>query len=104
MNARNQREGFMANDLQNNAVKEKIDAFMLSRGFPGTTDPSAYSRSFELIFGNDHERQRRLQAILSEKNSSLTLPPDKNALVGGWHFLIYRAKNAGLRILNLFRR
>lgn len=31
-------------------------------------------------------------------------PPDKNALVGRWHFLIYRAKNAGLRIRNLFRR
>jgi hypothetical protein len=31
-------------------------------------------------------------------------PPDKNPLVGRWHFLVYRAKNAGLRIRNLVRR
>jgi hypothetical protein len=30
--------------------------------------------------------------------------PDKNALVGRWHFLTYRAKNARLRIRNLFGR
>jgi hypothetical protein len=63
-----------ANDLQNGAIREKIDSFMLSRGFPAIDDPAGYSRSFELIFGEDHERQRNyLQAILSEKNSSLTL-------------------------------
>ncbi len=63
-----------ANDLQNSAIKEKIDAFMVSHGFRGTNDPTAYSRSFELIFGDDYERQRNyLHAILSEKNSSLTL-------------------------------
>jgi hypothetical protein len=45
-----------------------------SRGFPATSDPTAYSRSFELIFGEDGERQRNyLHGILSEKNSSLTL-------------------------------
>ena len=63
-----------ANDLQNAAIREKIDAFMQSRGFPATTDPTAYSRSFGLIFGNDYTRQSEyLQAALSEKNSSLTL-------------------------------
>lgn len=31
-------------------------------------------------------------------------PPDKSALVGRWHFLTYRAKNAGLRIRSLFRQ
>jgi hypothetical protein len=31
-------------------------------------------------------------------------PPDKNAPVGRWRFLVYRAKNAGLRIRNLFGR
>lgn len=47
---------------------------MSSRGFPATSDPTAYSRSFELIFGTDAERQRNyLHGILSEKNSSLTL-------------------------------
>jgi hypothetical protein len=69
-----EHQDISANDLQNNAIKEKIDSFMASRGFPATSDPSAYSRSFELIFGADLERQRNyLQAILSEKNSSPTL-------------------------------
>lgn len=69
-----EQQAISANDLQNGAIKEKIDAFMASRGFPSTGDPTAYSRSFELIFGVDHERQRNyLQGILSEKNSSLTL-------------------------------
>jgi SIR2-like domain len=69
-----EQQEISANDLQNSAIREKIDAFMVSRGFPDITDPAGYSRSFELIFGEDHERQRNyLQAILSEKNSSLTL-------------------------------
>ncbi len=69
-----EHQSISANDLQNGAVREKIDAFMESRGFPPTNDPTAYSRSFELIFGTDHERERNyLHGILSEKNSSLTL-------------------------------
>jgi hypothetical protein len=69
-----EHQDITANDLQNNAIKEKIESFMESRGFPATSDPSAYSRSFELIFGTDLERQRNyLQGILSEKSSSLTL-------------------------------
>ncbi|QPF83471.1 SIR2 family protein [Bradyrhizobium genosp. L] len=63
-----------SNDLQNGAVREKIESYLMSRGFPATSDPTAYSRSFELIFGTDLERQSRyLQAKLSEKASSLTL-------------------------------
>jgi len=69
-----EQQNISANDLQNAAIKEKIDAFMVSRGFPATSDPSAYTRSFELVFGTDYDRQSRyLQGILSEKNSSLTL-------------------------------
>lgn len=69
-----EQQSISANDLQNAAIREKIGAFMSSRGFPGTNDPTAYSRSFELIFGADGERQRNyLHAILSEKSSSLTL-------------------------------
>jgi hypothetical protein len=69
-----EQQSISANDLQNSAIREKLDAFMASRGFPATSDPTAYSRSFELIFGHDFERQRNyLQGMLSEKNSSLTL-------------------------------
>lgn len=63
-----------SNDLQNAAVREKIEFYLMSRGFPASSDPTAYSRSFELIFGADLERQSRyLQAKLSEKASSLTV-------------------------------
>lgn len=63
-----------SNDLQNAAVRAKIDAFMVARGFPKTSEPSAYSRSFELIFGSDYDRQRRyLSAVLSEKDSAPAL-------------------------------
>lgn len=63
-----------SNDLQNAAVREKIESYLMSRGFPASSDPTAYSRSFELIFGADLERQSRyLQAKLSEKVSSLTV-------------------------------
>jgi hypothetical protein len=63
-----------ANDLQNPAIKEKIDSYMRSLGFPATDDPVAYSRSFELIFADDRERQSTfLRKLFSEEGSSLTL-------------------------------
>lgn len=62
------------NDLQNPAVKEKIEGFLSARGFPTTYEAMAYSRCFELAFGTDLDRQRKyLKGILSENNSSLAL-------------------------------
>lgn len=71
---RDENQGVSPNDLQNSAVRVKIDDYMVSKGFPSTDDPAAYSRTFELEFGTDYERQRQyLRAILSEDASSLTL-------------------------------
>lgn len=60
------------NDLQNSAIREKIESYMLSKGFPATSDPTAYSRCFELEFGTNYTRQSGyLQGMLSEQNSTL---------------------------------
>lgn len=62
------------NEVQNAAVREKIDAYMLSRGFPPQGDPREYSACFEIIFKNDYERQRNyLQRMLSEERIALTI-------------------------------
>lgn len=71
---RDENQAVSPNDLQNSAVRSKIDDYMISKGFPSTDDPTSYTRTFELEFGNDYERQRQyLRAILSEEVSSLTL-------------------------------
>lgn len=62
------------NDIQNAAVREKIQSFMLAKGFPEEGAPEEYTRYFELIFGDDRERQRRyISAILADKKASLSL-------------------------------
>ena len=45
-------------DLQNDAVRARVEAYMLSRGFPERWSASEYTTYFETIFGDDRERQR----------------------------------------------
>jgi hypothetical protein len=45
-------------DLQNEAVRARIEGYMQSRGFPERWSASEYSTYFETIFGADRERQR----------------------------------------------
>ncbi len=61
-------------DLQNNAVKERIQSFFDSRGFPALWADNEYTIYFEKIFGEDKERQRKyINAILSEEHVSLSV-------------------------------
>jgi len=61
-------------DIQSDAVKARIQAFLDSRGFPASWAPEEYATYFEKIFGDDLERQRRyLRAILSEDNVTLAV-------------------------------
>lgn len=72
--ATEENQRVISNEVQNPAVREKISAYMQSRGFPPPGDPKEYSACFELIFKNDYERQRNyLQAMLDEKRISLTI-------------------------------
>lgn len=61
-------------DIQNDAVRHRIQQFMDSRGFPPQWSDAEYSTYFEKIFGDDRERQRRyLKGILSEERVSLSV-------------------------------
>jgi SIR2-like domain len=61
-------------DIQNQAVRERIQSFMASRGFPAEGSDGEYATYFEKIFGADKERQRRyLKAVLSEEKVTLSV-------------------------------
>jgi hypothetical protein len=61
-------------DIQNAAVRERIQAFMDSRGFPPSGSEGEYPVYFERIFGGDGERQRKyLKAMLSEEKVTLSV-------------------------------
>lgn len=61
-------------DLQNEDVKDKIQSFVESQGFPKLWAEDEYSLCFEKIFGDDRERQRAyIKKQLSEDNVSLSV-------------------------------
>jgi hypothetical protein len=69
-----ENQSVRAHDMQNPAVKEKIQSFMQSRGFPEEGDPSEYTTYFELIFGTDMDRQQKyIRAMLSPANEALSI-------------------------------
>lgn len=71
---REESQDVAANDLQNEAVKARIQAFMDARGFPALWAEEEYSTYFEKIFGADKERQRDyIRAVLAEEKVTLTV-------------------------------
>lgn len=61
-------------DVQNQAVRERIQSFMASRGFPAEGADGEYATYFHKIFGADKERQRKyLKAALSEDKVTLSV-------------------------------
>jgi len=61
-------------DIQNDAVKARIQQFMDSKGFPEQWASQEYSVYFEKIFGADRERQQNfLNGILSEDKVQLSV-------------------------------
>lgn len=68
-----ENQAVASNDLQNSAVREKITQYLVSKGFPAVGDPHEYARCFELIFGEQYDRQQQyLAAMLADKRVSLT--------------------------------
>ena len=60
-------------DLQSEAVRAKIQAYMESKGFPALWDDDEYTAYFEKIFGADRERQRAyMKGILAEERATLS--------------------------------
>ncbi|MGJ3258014.1 MAG: SIR2 family protein [Rhodospirillales bacterium] len=71
---REETQDISRQDIQNSAVRERIQAFMQSRGFPAPYEDDEYPAYFEKIFGDDKEKQRRyIKAKLSEENLSLAI-------------------------------
>lgn len=61
-------------DIHNQAVRERIQSFMASRGLPAEGADDEYATYFEKIFDMDKERQRRyLKAALSEDKVTLSV-------------------------------
>jgi hypothetical protein len=71
---REENQEISRQDFQMDAVKARIQSYMLSRSFPREGDPGEYTTYFEKIFGSDKEKQRQyLAAILSEDSVTLSV-------------------------------
>lgn len=72
--AREEGQEISRQDVQNQAVRDHIQSFMLSRGFPQEGGEGEYVAYFERIFAGDKERQRKyLAAALSETKVTLSV-------------------------------
>lgn len=69
-----ENQNFSTKDLQNEAVRAQIEAYMQSRGFPERWSAEEYTTYFETIFGEDRERQRGyISGILAEDRVRLAV-------------------------------
>ena len=66
-----ENQDYQKHDINNHAIKNKIQSYMESQGFPHLWSPEEYSFYFDLTFGNDYEAQRKylLEALASSKVS-----------------------------------
>ena len=71
---REENQEITRQDIQNNAVKERLQSYFDSRGFPPSGSDQEYVGYFERIFGTDKERQREyIHAMLAEDRASLSV-------------------------------
>ena len=68
-------------DAKNEVIRNKVQQYMDSRGFPTLWDPTEYSFYFELLFGNDYERQQKY-LIHQLSDSKVSLSVGHRALAG----------------------
>lgn len=47
-----ENQDLQSHDINNSAIKQKIQAYMDSKGFPALWSPEEYSFYFDLTFGN----------------------------------------------------
>jgi hypothetical protein len=71
---REENQDISRQDMQNEAVRARIQGFIESRGFPALWADDEYPTYFKKIFGDDKERQRKyLKGILSEDRVTLSV-------------------------------
>jgi len=69
-----------SHDINNKAIRAKIQAYMDSCGFPALWNPREYSFYFELMFGTDYAAQQKyLGEELATKKIALTVGHRQNA-------------------------
>jgi hypothetical protein len=71
---REENQDISRQDMQSVPIRDRIQGFMESRGFPALWAADEYPAYFEKIFGADKERQRcYLKGILSEDRVTLSV-------------------------------
>src|SRR5262249_46199669 len=72
--AREENQRLPRQDMQNPAIRDRIQSFVESRGFPPLGAIEEYSATFLRIFGDDKGAQRRyLRSELSEDKVALSV-------------------------------
>lgn len=66
-----ENQDLQSHDINNSAIKQKIQAYMDSKGFPTLWSPEEYSFYFDLIFNSDYQAQQRYihEALANDKVS-----------------------------------
>ena len=66
-----ENQDLQSHDINNSAIKQKIQAYMDSKGFPALWSPEEYSFYFDLIFSDDYQAQQRYihEALANDKVS-----------------------------------
>lgn len=66
-----ENQDIKAHDINNKAIKSKVQSFLDSRGFPTLGSPHEYSNYFDLIFGDDRAAQQKyiVEALATSKMS-----------------------------------
>lgn len=71
---REENQDISRQDMQLDAVRTRVQSYMLSKGFPEEGAPDEYTTYFEKAFGDNKELQRQYLATkLSEKNVTLSV-------------------------------
>lgn len=69
-----ENQDLQSHDINNSAIKQKIQAYMDSKGFPALWSPEEYSFYFDLTFGNANEAQQKyIHKALADKKVSLNI-------------------------------
>lgn len=70
----NEHQDIARQDLQNDAIRARIQSYMESRGFPEEWADGEYPAYFEKIFGEDRDRQRNyIKTLLAEEKVKLSI-------------------------------
>jgi len=69
-----ENQDLQSHDINNNTIKQKIQDYLDSKGFPALWSPEEYSFYFELTFGDDYDAQQSyIQDELSSEKVSLNI-------------------------------